>query len=1362
MANQDRLYQEYLRVMKEPDSPHKRRVMRRIEKALRNPTAPYDSKYVINMDTPGLTKYGDITATVGDLNDAHNLALSKFRGMIDAKAERTKRDNWLMTYGHRYDVCPGFQGFEGKRSPDEPARLGLPMMGMKYRSFGDRDPYSGAWTSPVAILDVETGSGQRPISIGAIKGYINKNTGEFFYTQGFERYYIPQNPSEKVYNMALETHKITQERARAYRQAQGATYPEVYGPGEREQLLSFLKGTVVGGHNILNFDFRSLGITNEMQNFRVIDTFLAAENLEVPKGHRGLEPMYKAFTGLSMKQAGLGHHQSFMDVMAEMDLLAAMFTMNNREGRDIRYILTHPNVSHAPFEWIHNSSVVRGGYRGAMEVANYMEGQTIDEQIGAWTDFNGVVHAPSGFSTSDPVGQMKDQDFNQTTFASSVATFSSTMINLTTALQKVKETMSQYVQAGYTPLEQFLSNRSPAAAKEYLEKKNIAASVQEGILERAGVLRSDKYNERYEALDGYVRDLMYTGKLSDERGDWYLEMLNTDPTRTPSEIRHMIQSDVRRESYDKKQAAAEEKARKAEEDQVWWDIKNEYDINKYAEKLSNGWREESYKKHDYIEKARRKGLISESDATGLRNSNANLIGSYEDLVDATDEVIDRNKQLLSIYQKFAEIKPYDVNQYMAAARTQWGGTMKAAQGVIPQFLLNPIGRLGEASFNYQEGKLAPWNAFNRTWNATIGQVGNAALGMGLSSGNPWAIGIGAVTGSVGAISQIYGNYKQQQMETRMLGIQNTLNTLGLITSWITTPFRLLQKAAKLLTGSFTGLTLSINKFMQNGIGLMSQMGNPLTELTGVNYAAYEGTTMMDVASLFNRGSMNSVYEDFAKQQKAFYTTGQVNQNRLIASSLLGVYSDVYNPSTDIEGTYNAMVNKLLANMKYQSPEQQARTMYLASQIDNNLPGLLRTANMLGVTDVNELTDPSRRGMYWRPLSDAQERGYRWTQYEYGAAQQQWGRSRMKLANIVWTAVGKDFYNGLNGFVDRLSANDWKGALDEVSGWWTRFKEKFTKAWEGIKNSFKEDGEEGSSIGGWSHGFKLLGLQIVKIALDVSETILNIWNSIMIQLADKAEGLVAYLSTLSLTPHYEDGKFWFEMNHIGTATPGDPNRKVYDTAVSPSGMPGKQTIVEDMGSFGAIADLVWSDKDKWFKQTATEKQLKADTLNYLLATGRDIETGTGLVLKGGKGYWQWGDAAKEEYLRNFEKVWNTLDIQGQGGPGWWDVAAWMMNDADARWKVEGFDDQVGLASGLSSLIASGNDPVSTSLSIIRDAVDDKIQIELKFMDEQGHTKASMLIDKFQNGVAKAVTKLQDLVPNLQQGYKLEAVKTGAGN
>lgn len=780
-----------------------------------------------------------------------------------------------------------------------------------------------------------------------------------------------------------------------------------------------------------------------------------------------------------------------------------------------------------------------------------------------------------------------------------------------------------------------------------------------------------------------------------------------------------------------------------------------------AEREKNERSEFEMKRDLKIEKAKRHGWISRDDEAVLRATE-----SFDELSDALDDVTTKNQKLLDIYSAFANIKPYDVNQYMAAAKTQWGGTMKAAQGVIPRFLLDPIGRLGEASFNYQEGKLAPWNAFNRTWNATIGQVGNAALGMGLSSGNPWAIGIGAVTGSIGAISQVYGNYKQQQMETKMLGIQNTLNTLGLITSWITAPFKLLQRATKLLTGSFTGLTLSINKFMQNGIGLMSQMGNPLTELTGVNYAAYEGTTMMDVASLFNRGSMNSVYEDFAKQQKAFYTMGQVNQNRLIASSLLGVYSDVYNPSTDIEGTYNSMVNKLLANMKYQSPEQQARTMYLASQIDNNLPGLLRTANMLGVTDVNELTDPGKRNMYWRPLDDTikdknglTEVGrYRWTQYEYGAAQQQWNHSKMRLSNMVWTAVGKDFYNSVNVVVDKMASNDWKGALDEVANWWDTFKGKVTKVWDGIKSSLSgKDGDE-SSISSWSHGFKLLGLQIVKIALDVSETILNIWNSIMIQLADKAEGLVAYLSTISLTPHFnpKTKELSFELNHIGTAKSVDKSKSIYTAGwTNPeTGEVGNLQVREGYGGYAALADIVYGDKlNDWQKTFITPDQLYWDTAAYLGA-GNTIDLSEyGYNIPGGM----------VQHAEDLRALFTALGKADLKGPGFWKVAT-QINAADvpSEWKIANYDDEVGLASGLSSLIASGNDPVSTSLSIIRDAVDDKIQIELKFMDEQGHTKASMLIDKFQNGVAKAVTKLQDLVPNLQSGYKLEAVKTSPGN
>lgn len=1293
----------------------------------------------------GINDSQDLKVRVGDLNDASFLARQRLAEQANILERKVSDREWMMTYGHQYPG--GRSNMPAPRMADDgPVALGSRKLYKHFRGITQAELNSGHFSRPITFLDIETGHNYTPISTAALKGVIDKRTGEFRVLDAMERYYIPQNAQTASFNMSREVHRITPDKARALRAIQQATYSEVYNQEEQRKLIDFLRGSTIAGHNIEDFDLDKLGLRTIAQDFNVIDTQVIAENLGIRRGRRGLEPMFEKFTGRSLKKAGYSHHIGFHDVMSNAELFSKLYTLEDKAGRDIRYVTNHEGVSYATYEPTVDTSIVKGGFynaKGHGGVQNYMyEEEDFDEAATfEWKyDDDGRRILPEGYSEEADDDVEAPLDVGSTDWASAKINtqIASAYQALTEELQRVREHSVGFNFSQENQLHARLANMPDDLARKYAKNRGYKGKKLDKLMDDVDILRQSKEQRRAaqesritarqeKQAQDYLDHLYRSGELDKDDYEW-LSQVNfvKDSGYSPTAVKYIAQE------------KASERADRMRE--------------------IHSRNVDEQKKERYLDRMERKHLITKDDRTNLEQ----LTGSYEDLVDATDDVIEKNKQLLGIYQKFAEIKPYDVNQYLNSAKNQWGGTMKAAQGVLPRFLLDPIGRLGEASFNYQEGKLAPWNAFNRTWNATAGQIGGAALQYGIMSMNPWAIGIGAVTGSVGAISQVYGNYKQQQMETKMLGIQNTLNTLGLITSWITTPFRLLQKAAKLLTGSFTGLTLSINKFMQNGIGLMSQMGNPLTELTGVNYAAYEGTTMMDVASLFNRGSMNSVYEDFAKQQKAFYTMGQVNQNRLIASSLLGVYSDVYNPSTDIEGTYNSMVNKLLANMKYQSPEQQARTMYLASQIDNNLPGLLRTANMLGVTDINTLTDPGRRGMYWRPLSDAQERSYRWTQYEYGAAQQQWGRSRMKLANIVWTAVGKDFYNGLNGFVDRLSANDWKGALDEVSEWWTQFKEKFTKAWEGIKNSFKKDGEEDSSIGGWSHGFKLLGLQIVKIALDVSETILNIWNSIMIQLADKAEGLIAYLSTVSLTPHMKDGKIWFEMNHIGTAKPGDPTRKVFDTQYSAAGMIGKQTLAEDMTSFGAIADLVWSDKDKWFKERATEKQLKADTLAYLIATGKDIDTGKGFVLPGAYGYQYWGDEAKEEYLRNFNKIWNSLDIQGQGGPGFWDVAAWTTNTADARWKVANYDDQIGFASGMANLIASGNDPVSTSLSIIRDAIDDKIQIELKFMDEQGHTKASMLIDKFQNGVAKAVTKLQDLVPNLQSGYKLEAVKTSPGN
>lgn len=744
-------------------------------------------------------------------------------------------------------------------------------------------------------------------------------------------------------------------------------------------------------------------------------------------------------------------------------------------------------------------------------------------------------------------------------------------------------------------------------------------------------------------------------------------------------------------------------------------------------------RNDAFKKIRYLNKLERKGSIFKEQRAELDN----LIGSFDDLKDATEGVIEQNQRLLSVYAAFAQIKPYDVNQYMSSARSQWQGVMGASKGVVPDFIRNPIGRIGEATFNYQQGVLAPWNAFNRTWNATAGQVGNAAMGIGIATGNPVAMGIGGVLGAVGGITQIYGNYKQQQMETVMLGIQNTLNTLGALTSWIATPFRLLHRAAKLLIGSFSGLTLGINNFMKNGIGAMSQMGNPLSDLTGVNYAAYEGTTMMDVASLFNKGSMNSIYEDFAKQQKAFYTLGQVNTNRLIASSLLGVYGDVYSPSTDTEGTYNAMVNKILASMQGQSAEQKARTMYLASEIDSNLPSLLRTANMLGVTDINTLTDPTKRGMYWRPLSDAQEKQYRWTQYEYGAATQQWDRSKMKISNILWQSFGKDIYNGINGIVDMLSENNWKGAVDQAKQMWAKLKETFSGIWGNLKKEIFGDGEGEGGTSGWGKSFKILGLQITSIALEVGKTILNIWNTIMGTLIDKAEGLISYLSTVSLKPHYDPKtkEFSFEINSIGTAKSVDRGKSIYTAgwANSETGEVGNLQVREGYGGYAALADIVYGNKlNDWQKTFITPDQLYWDTAAYLGA-GNEIDLSKyGYNIPGGIVH----------HADELRALFDALGVADLKDNQMWRVASQTMAKTPGNWKIANYDDTTGIFRGYKDLEGQYMDIVNNTIDTVQNGIQ-KVVLELKATDSTGKTHKVTLTEG-QNFVTKDLIHLRQLM------------------
>ena len=586
----------------------------------------------------------------------------------------------------------------------------------------------------------------------------------------------------------------------------------------------------------------------------------------------------------------------------------------------------------------------------------------------------------------------------------------------------------------------------------------------------------------------------------------------------------------------------------------------------------------------------------------------------------------------------------------------------------------------------------------------------------------------AISGGVNAITQIGGNVAQSKLEMFGLSLQNNLNTLGAMISWISAPFQMLHKATKLLIGSFSGLTFSVKNLMTSGIGSMSQMGNPLTELTGVNYSSYAGTTMMDVASLFNKGSMNSIYEDFANQQRAFYTTGQVNTNRLVASSLLGVYDSVYGPTTDVKGSYNTMANRLLTTLQSQSPDQQARTMYLASQIDKNLSSLLHTARLLGVSDINTLTNPQNRGMYWRPLNDREAGTMRWTQYEYGAASEQLGYSKMRLANTLWQAVGKDLYNGINSVIDALAGGQWDTALDNAAAMWESFRVKLSTAWNKIKAHFEED-ENGE--GGWSKTFTMIGLQITNIALGVAKTIISVWDAVITQLTSKAQGLIAYLSTVRIEPTFENGKLGFKMSNIGSIKANDSDKIWTQSLSGQMGVVNK--VNENMGGIAQLYDMLFPNATDYMKDKATVGDIR-NKFASLRAAGANTLGLSELGIE------QIGtDEASVDALINWLLRKDSKDY----GPWAEAGATWLMPSGyNTKLDRQAIYDKTGIGKGIAQLAYGTEDIATQAISAVIDR-NNKVIIDLRLTESTGKTLAKSLIGDGKTNISKNFISLQNL-------------------
>ena len=1038
----------------------------------------------------------------------------------------------------------------------------------------------------------------------------------------------------QAHNWNLRTteavHGLSASVLKGLRKQQGADYGKTYKGQEIEDLQEFLGSSIVVGHNIQQFDLDQLFSDRIIKN-STIDTLAAARNAW--KGSKNdLDSVFRRVFGKSMEQAGLSHHDANADTIASMMILEALHKDPGRVGEAIRYVMgSRGQRQLVEYDEYLDSMIVKGTYK-----STYV-GKGGSRKLG------------EVYMTAEEAGLKKNGKMIEGYSEIDMSTMNPDRMSDDELLKSAGVDLVKYYKEHAAENE--VGSEAMQAMNTYMryQEMNLITRVAAAKSQETAdaILSSAGYKVK---SGGYDAIVSMAAKLKSARENDELQKMIAD-----AELGNW-RSEVR-------------------------------DLNNRDEFSFN--RNEAFKKIRYLDKAERRGQIWGKQ----RDSLDNLVGSYDDLVDATEDVIDSNQRLLKVYEAIGKIKPYDINQFIASARNQWGGVMGASRGVIPSFIRNPVSRLGDATFNAIDRSVAPWNAVQRTWNSGIGSALTGALTAGMG---PVGMGIGmGITGAFNAGTQIFGNYKQAKMEMSMLSIQNNLNTLGAMISWISTPFQLLHKAAKLLIGSFTGLSYKLNNIMAGGINDMSQTGNPLEQMTGVDYLKYQGTTLMDIASLQNKGSTNSAIESFATMQRNLYRFGQVDTGKLLAANMLGVFNEAFTPTTDAAGAYYSMGNKILNNMMTQSPEQQADTLYYVNQLNSNLAQTIRSALMMGVTDLRQLTDPSAfHYMYWRPISDTEEGNFRKTQYEYGVATQQFGYTKMRFADKLWNAVGRDLYNGLNRLVDSAAEGDWKGVLDAASEMWEKFKVKVKGVWEAIQGK-----------GGLSFDLSKPLQKIKEWGWNAAIAIMDAWNAIFRLVLTKAQDLIAYLSTIKVDLVQREGGGWgIDISTIKDVVAPAGNSHIYES----TGQYGLATKVRGgYEGYALLADILFPNKSQLEKSTLTIDQLKQATLNWGEMMG-------GIPLELAK-YNLYGLHPKS--MEDVDKIFDVI-ARYDSGRG--------VNSAAAARAISGISkehwknipqDESGLLTIYDNMIEDVMDAVLTARSIsLGDKSDDKITIKFDGLGE----------------------------------------------
>lgn len=994
-------------------------------------------------------------------------------------------------------------------------------------------PYS---TKPQVFLDIETDDTRRPIAITAVKTRFNNATDKFEVIDALQRYYKTTDARLKTTGLI---HKYTSDTLLQLRQQQGAKYSSTYGISERGILRRWIGNATISGHNIMDFDLPILFSHNQIRDMDVIDTVDIARSIYgTVRGPNDLDSLLKKLTGKNMTAWGLSHHDQNADVKASMLIAQALVRSNTSYAHDIKVVMNTPGLSIAPFEGGQGfgTSIIKGDPTKVgpeYDRTNYLtleERMTLEEAErkinGQYYDDNGneVPADNPGVSLEDTMADLVG-DAAEKLRTQAEITPQGINDSLSSSLTNTVERISQTNEQLATTINQFAGLNRDRWVKAFSKLGDDANDSMKSDLAKAlgipgerttnqiwrgsRILNAqNKFGKSFSNLRSLVRagyggldvvqDIKNTLSMQPEWGAQ--ESLDIQNDYDIASQKYAFDEAKREAKREAKINEREEMRRKAlaiaaEQHELDRDASKHYGLYK-----------------DY-----RRGKIKAEDYAYMVNTGAiHSDDAISNLYKKIDEGAESTKRWTNAINVFKQSVGgvYDFKRWIDAGHEQSRGVLGALKGLVPSEVLGVGARFNEAFFgaHYADyyGK--------RKVIEPLTKIGNAAIAAGFALA-PVTGGASLIASGIGAgisgITQAVGTYGENKIKEKGQMLQSTIHLLGGTMDTILLPFRVLGKVLRTVIKSFLALSGLIGGITIKGLRNMMDMGNPLTSYTGMDYTEYRASVAGDYGALLRKGSLESLRNTFTTDARGLYTVGKLNTNKIVAASMLGVFGDLYNPTSGGDPVAS-IANKAYKNMKGASAEEKSRIMYLLGEIGGSeLQNLVQSMNTLNMS-YEDITNPAKRGVTWTNRNDENLRKrFQLDQYEFQSIGENIKWNGMRIADKLWVKIGKPVYNGLNDIIELIADNNWQGVFDKLKDFWKQVKNWWDndKDVQDIKNIFNKPIQ--GLTDGIINGFQSIGTEILKITQKVMHSMWDTVYPFISRLAD-----IDILATLS--PFNKDG------------------------------------------------------------------------------------------------------------------------------------------------------------------------------------------------------------------------------------------------